>query len=92
MTLALPQHSQLLCFCSWGGSNRETQCQLKATYLSLALHQPKLLLITEASCLEQTSTYSWKVAALTIMQKTQKVKAPTPNQKMRVKKVRKISF
>lgn len=91
MTLALPQLSQQLCFCSWGGSNREMQCQLKATYLSLASHQSNLLLITEAFCVKQTGTLAGKLLTI-IKKKKKKLKTPTPNQKGRVKKTRKIFF
>lgn len=50
--LGVAQLPQQLCFCSCGGSDGEIQCQLKATYLFLVLHQTKLLLMTEASCVE----------------------------------------
>lgn len=69
MTLALPQLPQQLCFCSWGGSKGETQCQLKATYLSLVLHQTKPLLITEAFCMEQTGTLAGKLLAWLLCKK-----------------------
>lgn len=69
MTLALPQLPQQLCFCSWGGSKGETQCQLKATYLSLVLHQTKPLLITEAFCMEQTGTLAGKLLAWPLCKK-----------------------
>lgn len=59
--LGIAQLPQQLCFCSWGGSDGEIQCQLKATYLSLVLHQNKLLLMTEGSCLEQPGTLAGKL-------------------------------
>lgn len=59
--LGIAQLPQQPCFCSWGGSDGEIQCQLKATYLFLVLHQNKLLLMTEASCLEQPGALAAKL-------------------------------
>lgn len=57
----IAQFPQQLCFCSWDRSNGEMQRQLKATYLSLVLDQTKMLLMTEASCLEQPGTLAGKL-------------------------------
>lgn len=65
----IAQLPQQLCFCSWGGSDAEIQCQLKATYLSLVLHQTKLLLMTEASCLEQAGTLARKLLVWLLLKK-----------------------
>lgn len=61
MTLALPSSHSSCASAAGEGVTGKTQCQLKATYLFLVLHQTKLLLMTEASCVEQPGTLAGKL-------------------------------